>query len=425
MYGPRAGMSIYDVVRLNPVAGANAKLMACLPISEPLPALGVTSAMDKRVIFGVAASGLCVLILGLAIPAPLRVNNPAAQGAGNRDFAKALGGHSGKDGEEVCEGGFFTYATALNTRKCVKPGSGQSFRDCPDCPELVAVPAGEFMMGSSESEEGRYENEGPLHKVTIAKPFAVGRFSITVAEYLACMKEGACKPAEWQQPGGKYNISTGSDPLYKRLRESLTGDRYPIIGVTWDDAKAYVKWLSDKTEKDYRLLSEAEFEYAARAGARTPFWWGASISTSQANFNGTRTYAGSEESEYRTKPVPVKSFLPNPWGLYQMHGNVWSWIEDCWVADTYEGAPADGSALKSGKCGEHVLRGGSWNNAPRAVRAAIRSHFGGESAYIGFRVARSLFDEPKSSAQNLPSIRGWRLRTRNTARAARRARIRS
>jgi formylglycine-generating enzyme required for sulfatase activity len=418
-------MSIYDVVLLEPAALSKAKLMPCFANSEPAPAFGVTSAMDKRIVFGVAAGGITALILGATIPSPGRVQRLARQppeSAPNRDVVKAALETSG---ENACEGGLITYATALNTPQCVKPGSGQSFRDCPDCPELVAVPAGEFMMGSLQNEEGRYENEGPLHKVTIAKPFAVGRFAVTVAEYLACMKEGACKPAEWQQPGGKYNISTGSDPLYKRLRESLTGDRYPIVGVTWDDAKAYVKWLSGKTEKHYRLPTEAEFEYAARAGSATPFWWGASISTAQANFNGAHTYAGSEQSEYRTKPVPVKTFQPNPWGLYQMHGNVWTWVEDCWVTESYEGAPADGSARKAQECKEHGLRGGSWNNAPRAVRAAIRSHFGGQSAYIGFRVARSLFDEPEASAQNLPSIRDRRLKTRNAARRARRVRVRS
>jgi formylglycine-generating enzyme required for sulfatase activity len=375
--------------------------------------------MKRHIVFGVAAGGIGALILGVATPAPLKKTVPrVTQTAPNRDAAEG----AATSGEDACEGGFITYATSLNTRQCVKPGSGEGFRDCPDCPELVAIPAGAFMMGSPESEEGRYENEGPVHKVAIAKPFAVSRFSITVAEYLACMKEGACKPAEWQQPGGAYNISTGSDSLYKRMRESLTGDRYPIVGVTWEDAKAYAKWLSGKTEKNYRLLSEAEFEYAARAGASTPFWWGGSISTGQANFNGTHTYAGSEESEYRTKPVPVKSFQPNPWGLYQMHGNVWTWIEDCWAADSYEGAPADGSPRKAERCKEHVLRGGSWNNAPRAVRAAIRSHFGGESAYIGFRVARSLFDEPEESARNVPAVRDPGVKTRRAARAARRPR---
>ena len=178
----------------------------------------------------------------------------------------------------------------------------------------------------------------------------------------------------------QYNNSFGADPLYKKLGEALIGNHYPIIGVSWDDAKSYAKWLSNKTEKDYRLLSEAEFGYAARVGATTPFWWGPSISTSQANYNGTYTYAGSEQSEYRAKPVPVHSFQPNPWGLYQVHGNVWTWIEDCWV-DNYEDAPADGSRRQTKDCTAHDMRGGS-DNGPNAVRAAIRSH-------IGFRVART------------------------------------
>jgi formylglycine-generating enzyme required for sulfatase activity len=199
---------------------------------------------------------------------------------------------------------------------------------------------------------------------------------------------GACKPPEWLEWGGAYNISSGADALYKKLGEALIGNRYPIIGVSWDNAKSYVSWLSNKTEKDYRLLSEAEFEYAARAGTTTPFWWGPSISTSQANYNGTYTYAGSEQSEYRAKPVPVHSFEPNPWGLYQVHGNVWTWIEDCWV-DNYDNAPADGSARQTKDCTAHDMRGGSWDNVPNAVRAAIRSHFGEESSHVGFRVARS------------------------------------
>jgi formylglycine-generating enzyme required for sulfatase activity len=376
-------------------------------------------AMDWRVVCGAAGAGIAALILGAAIPTPDRPVPKAAQSPATPEGVshKASGQADGPgDAKEACENGFFAHISSLNVPLCVKPGSGEAFRDCPDCPEMVAIPSGAFTMGSPESEEGRYPNEGPVHKVTIAKPFAVSRFSITVAEYLACMKEGACKPAEWQRPGGKYNISTGSDPLYKRMRESLTGDRYPIIGITWDDAKAYVKWLSGKTEHTYRLLSEAEFEYAARAGADAPFWWGSSISTGQANYNGTHTYAGSEEGEYRAKPVPAKAFQPNPWGLYQMHGNVWTWVEDCW-ADSYEGAPADGSALKAEGCKEHALRGGSWNNAPNALRAAIRSHFIGENAYIGFRVARSFFDEPVVSAENAAPTcaSGKCVRSRRTA----------
>lgn len=364
--------------------------------------------MDTSAICGITGAGLLAVILGLPITShglnamSDRSEAPATQPHHGWD-AVTIAGSSGEiqrtaSGERADKGspsgaqpscdGFTAMAGNQNVPQCIRPGSGESFQDCPDCPEMVAVPAGSYMMGSPENEEGRYANEGPLHKVTIAKPFAVGKFAITVEDYLACVNAGACKPPEWIEWGGAYNISSGADPLYKRLGEALIGNRYPIIGVSWDDAKSYVNWLSNKTEKDYRLLSEAEFEYAARAGTATPFWWGLSISTSQANYNGTYTYAGSEKSEYRAKPVPVDSFQPNPWGLYQVHGNVWTWIEDCWV-DNYDDAPADGSARQTKDCTAHDMRGGSWDNVPNAVRAAIRSHFGEKSSHVGFRVARS------------------------------------
>ncbi len=159
---------------------------------------------------------------------------------------------------------------------------------------------------------------------------AAGQFSVTVGEYRACVRAGGCRPPEWDEPSSKYNIKTGSDDHYKKLGEALTGDRYPIVGVSWDDAQAYAKWLSGKTGKSYRLLSEAEREYVTRAGTAAPFWWGSSISTEQANYDGNYTYAGGQKGEYRQRTVPVKSFQPNPWGLYQVHGNVWDWVEDCW-----------------------------------------------------------------------------------------------
>jgi formylglycine-generating enzyme required for sulfatase activity len=161
--------------------------------------------------------------------------------------------------------------------------------------------------------------------------------------------------------------------------------------VSWDDAAAYAKWLSGKTGKSYRLLSEAEFEYVARAGTTTPFWWGRSISTSQANYDGNYTYAGSPKGEYRARPTPVKSFQPNPWGLYQVHGNVWEWCADCWNGN-YEGAPDDGTLWTTGDCAFRVLRGGSWYNFPWDLRAAyrIRDFAGFRGVIAGFRVARTL-----------------------------------
>ena len=163
--------------------------------------------------------------------------------------------------------------------------------------------------------------------------------------------------------------------------------------MNWNDAKAYVAWLSKTTGKAYRLLSEAEAEYAARAGTATPFWWGSSITPEQANYDGELCVCGGgSKGEWPQKTLPVKSFEPNPWGLYQVHGNAWTWVEDCWH-DNYSGAPTDGSAWTSGECRSRVLRGGSWYNYPQGLRAACRSYVNDpdfRSDINGFRVARTL-----------------------------------
>jgi formylglycine-generating enzyme required for sulfatase activity len=150
--------------------------------------------------------------------------------------------------------------------------------------------------------------------------------------------------------------------------------------VSWKDAKAYVTWLSGRTGRGYRLLSEAEREYVTRAGTSTPYWWGSSISTSQADYKGDQG-----------KTVAVDSFEPNPWGIYQVHGNVYDWVEDCWH-DDYKGAPFDGAAWLSGDCSRHALRGGSWNNLPKNLRAAFRNRYTSDlrNYYFGFRLVRTL-----------------------------------
>jgi len=153
--------------------------------------------------------------------------------------------------------------------RAVRPGDG--FKECESCPEVVVVPAGSFTMGSPENESDRRTNEGPQHKVTIGRPFAVGKFAVRFDEWDACVAAGGC---------------------YRPPDQGWGRGRRPVINVNWDDAKAFVAWLSRTTGKTYRLLSEAEREYAARAGTTTPFWWGASISTSQANYNGNYTYGG-------------------------------------------------------------------------------------------------------------------------------------
>jgi formylglycine-generating enzyme required for sulfatase activity len=253
----------------------------------------------------------------------------------------------------------------------IKQGSGESFKDIDVGPEMVVVPAGEFMMGSPDDEPERQSRESPRHKVIIPRPFAVGRFALTFDEWDAAVADGGC--------GG-----------HKPADQGWGRGRRPVINVNWDDAQAYVKWLRQKTGKEYRLLSEAEWEYAARAGTTTPFWWGESISPDQANYDGNYAYAGGgQKGEYRQKTVPVDSFKANPWGLHQVHGNVWEGVEDCWD-DNYNGAPADGSAWRAGDCSSHVLRGGSWFSGPGRLRSAARYRSVIRDDIFGFRVARTL-----------------------------------
>jgi formylglycine-generating enzyme required for sulfatase activity len=213
---------------------------------------------------------------------------------------------------------------------------------------MVVVPAGEFVMGSPESEKGRNKDEGPQRKVTFAQPFAVGKFEVTFAQWDACVAEGGCT----HKPGD----------------ESWGRGRRPVINVSWDDAKQFVAWLAKKTGKPYRLPTEAEWEYAARGVTRasdphTPFSTGATINYKQANYDANFKYGSGPQGLYRQKTLDVGSLPRNAFGLHDMHGNVWEWVEDCY-RDSYMGAPTDGSAVTSGDCGLRVLRGGSWNYYP-------------------------------------------------------------
>ncbi len=250
---------------------------------------------------------------------------------------------------------------------------GDVFRDCVKCPEMVVVPAGTFNMGSNTSEEGRWDNEGPVHQVTISVPFAVGKYEVTFSELDACLAAGGC---------GAYR--PGDEGWGRATR--------PVINVSWVDASNFVRWLSSETGKQYRLLSESEWEYVARAGTTGPFHFGSTISTDQANYNGGFTYGNGRKGVYRGKTMPVGSFPPNKFGLYDMHGNVWEWVEDC-LHENYVGAPMNGSAWTSGDdCNFRALRGGSWFIGPRHSRAANRDWgvdwIGG--FLDGFRVARTL-----------------------------------
>ena len=238
---------------------------------------------------------------------------------------------------------------------------GRRFKDCAACPEMVVVPTGSFMMGSPSSEKGRDSDEGPQHRVRIAQPFAVGVYEVTFAEWDACVSAGGC------------NGHSPADRGWGR------GQR-PVIDVSWNDAQAYVKWLSNKTGKRYRLLSEAEWEYVARAGTETPFHFGMTISTDQANYN----------RNYRAQTMEAGSFPSNGYGLHDVHGNVDEWVQDCWN-DSYLGAPTDGSAWTSGDCSGRVLRGGSWDSKHRNLHLADRDWvpINYRSIRAGFRVART------------------------------------
>ena len=224
---------------------------------------------------------------------------------------------------------------------------GTVFRDCAVCPEMAVVPAGSFTMGSP------WEDEGPQHRVTIGLPFAVGVYEVTFAEWDACVRAGGC--------GG-----------YRPEGEGWGRDRRPVINVNWDDAQGYVRWLSRETGEGYRLLTEAEWEYVARAGTQTARYWGESESEQCRYGNG---YDRTSHAEYAwdwNEPVacsdgyadtaPVGSFQPNAFGLYDVLGNVWEWTVDCWN-DEYSGAPTDGSAWDVGDCSVRVLRGGSWSSS--------------------------------------------------------------
>jgi formylglycine-generating enzyme required for sulfatase activity len=261
---------------------------------------------------------------------------------------------------------------------------------------MVVVPAGSFTMGSPESEPERESTESPQHEITISKPFAVSQTHITRGEFAHFVKamghkaDGGCYARAGTTTGSLWE---GSKPTVSWRSPSFEqDDSHPAICVNWNDAKAYVSWLSNTTGQAYRLMSEAEAEYTARAGTTTPFWEGASITSQQANYNGNYVYfASGEKGEFRQKTVPVNSFKPNAWGLYQVHGNAYTWVEDCWH-DNYNGAPSDGSAWTTGDCELRVLRGGSWFCIPRFLRAANRLDFSPSFRLnaVGFRVARTI-----------------------------------
>ena len=254
-------------------------------------------------------------------------------------------------------------------------------------PELVLIPSGRFQMGAHETEHKAamqagsqktwLEREAPQHWVGIERPFALARHPVSVGEWrafvLATQWAGGSE-TDWDNPGFVQN------------------DQHPVVGVSWNDAQLYLAWLRERTGRHYRLPSEAEWEYACRAGTRTAFNVGDTISTEQANYDGLYVYNGGPRGVYRGGTSPLGTFAPNPWGLYDMHGNVWEWVQDV-VHDNYEGAPVDGSAWEAdGDTSRRILRGGSWLYHPRYLRSALRNGFSTvlSNDIVGFRVARTL-----------------------------------
>jgi formylglycine-generating enzyme required for sulfatase activity len=239
-------------------------------------------------------------------------------------------------------------------------GSGKvsKVQDCPNCPTLIALPAGEFVMGSNTGDP----SEKPAHKVSINTPFAIGKYEVTVEQWNACVAASGC-PREASDPNRPKNT--------------------PVRDVSWDDAQQYVKWLSTATGKPYRLPTEAEWEYAARGGTTTRYWWGEKMKTGMANCKDCG------DPWHQEGPESVGSFSANPYGLHDMNGGVWEWVSDCWH-NNYKNAPTDGHAWSEGTCRVRVIRGGSWREDASYMTSMTRFKYDASVRHSqnGFRVAR-------------------------------------
>jgi formylglycine-generating enzyme required for sulfatase activity len=269
----------------------------------------------------------------------------------------------------------FARPLSRNEQTALRPSD--HFKECEHCPEMVVVPAGQFIMGATENDAASTPDERPQHTVNFTQAFGVGRFAVTLSEWDACVAAKGCGYRPSDQGWGRGT--------------------QPVIDILWDDAKEYVAWLSRTTGRTYRLLSESEREYVARAGTTTAYWWGDAFEPAQANCDSGNPLLFSastgdlQQPISGTRTVPVQSFAPNPWGLYQVHGNVYDWVEDCWH-ENYDGAPSDGSAWISGNCHGHVLRGGAFSRNMQTARSAARLWSGSSNRiiYMSLRVARTL-----------------------------------
>jgi formylglycine-generating enzyme required for sulfatase activity len=244
------------------------------------------------------------------------------------------------------------------------PAASQSttgeITDCAECPTLVGLRPGSFTMGNNSSDP----SERPAHKVTISAAFAIGKYEVTVEQWNACVAAGACPRVS---------------PDFNRIANA------PIRDVSWDDAQVYIRWLKGVSGKSYRLPTEAEWEYAARGGTSTAYWWGEQMR------GGGAICKGCGEPSNREEPATVGSATANAYGLHDMNGNVWEWVSDCWH-NSYKGAPADGSTWDEHDCRARVIRGGSWRNGPSYMLSSTRFKYDANVRFseYGFRVARTL-----------------------------------
>ena len=268
--------------------------------------------------------------------------------------------------------GFYFYHEILKNAARFQTGAVTASPVVDENADMVRLPAGQFQMGSPENEPERDNDEGPQHWVEVPA-FEIGRHEVTFVQWNDCVSAGGC--------------------TYKPKDAGWGRGQRPVINVSWNDAQQYVRWLSGKTGQRWRLPTEAEWEYAARAGSATPFSGGRCMTTRQANYDGNYDYneCGAKSGKSMLRTQPVGSYPPNAWGLYDIHGNVWEWVEDCWH-DGYTGTPTDGSAWTPQPCLARVLRGGAWDVVPRGLRCADRWWVdpGSRGDSAGFRVARTL-----------------------------------
>lgn len=252
-------------------------------------------------------------------------------------------------------------------------GALREIRDNPLTPIMMVIPAGAFDMGSPPAEAGRGRFEDPQHRVAIVHPFALSKFDVTFQQWDACVAEGGCNG-------------------YRPGDEGWGRGTRPVVNVSYTDALAYVDWLTAKTGHHYRLPSESEWEYAARAGSDTVYWWGDDASHDHANYGSDVCCTGlAAGADHWASTSPVGSFAANPFGLFDMNGNAMQWVADCWHG-SYRGAPEDGSAWDQESCGMRMARGGSWNSTPAYIRSSDRIFIpaGARFNFLGLRVARDL-----------------------------------